>query len=62
VRRRIDAKISKYQPTAKDQEFMARRLEPFLGWDVGRYPLQHLLMEAYMQGIRDALEAKELRP
>lgn len=40
---------------------MVRRLLPFISPDVGVYPIEHLLMEAYMQGMRDTSDAIEHR-
>lgn len=49
------------QPTREMRFFMQGRLLPFISADVGRYSLEHLLMEAYMQGMRDTLQAMERR-
>ncbi len=43
------------QPLPDQAKFMADRIEPLLH-DCARYPLRHLLAEAYYQGFRDAVE------
>jgi hypothetical protein len=40
---------------------MRRRLAGLLH-DVGRYRLDHLLSEAYLQGMRDAVDAMTANP
>ncbi len=52
--KRSVASVSEVQPSADERAFMVRRLLPFISPDVGIYPIEHLLMEAYMQGLRDA--------
>ena len=54
---------SEYQPTGEYLEFIRRRTEPFLdSFSIGRRPLGVLLGEAYMQGLRDATEARDHLP
>ena len=50
------AGISKWQPTKEHRDFMQRRLEPLFSY-CEEYPVSHLMMEAYMQGLKDAGQA-----
>lgn len=43
--------------TPEEQDFLRRRTLPFIDRGGTRYSLEHLLQEAYLQGLRDAVEA-----
>ena len=47
------AGIAKWQPEKLHRDFMQRRLEPLFS-RCEEYPVSHLMMEAYMQGLKDA--------
>jgi len=47
--------------TQDQLDFLERRTIPFLNWSGIRKPISHLLQEAYLQGVRDAVEALEYR-
>jgi hypothetical protein len=54
---RYTASRAEVQPTRDQADFVERRVAPFLDrFGMGR-PLTVLLQEAYMQGMRDTLEA-----
>lgn len=48
--------------THEQAELVFRRAAPFAdSWGVQTRPLVHLLQEAYLQGMADAVEAMEIR-
>ncbi len=52
-----DLKLSQEQA-----DLVRRRVEPFADrWGVQTRPITHLLQEAYLQGMSDAVEAMEER-
>jgi len=42
--------------TQDQLDFLERRTTPFLNWSGIRKPISHLLQEAYLQGVRDAVD------
>lgn len=52
---------SEYQPTAEERKVIFGRIEGFIRDDGSRYALRHLLAEAYIQGMRDTLDAQKER-
>lgn len=42
--------------SSEERSLLSRRTKPFLN-NGTHYSLEHLLIEAYLQGIRDAVEA-----
>lgn len=58
---RYTAKLPKGRErfTAEQRDLLSRRTQPFLAKRGTGYPLDHLMQEAYLQGIRDAIQATE---
>lgn len=54
------AKHSDDQYTPDQRDFLHRRTIPFLRHGT-HFSLEHLLQETYLQGMRDAVEAMEIR-
>lgn len=52
---------SKYQPNAEERKVIFGRIECFIRDDGGRYAIRHLMAEAYLQGMRDTLDAQKER-
>ena len=50
----------KQQPTPEQASFVRRRIQGFLH-NAGSYTLEHLLSEAYRQGLADAVYAMSAR-
>jgi hypothetical protein len=51
---------SEVQPTSEQEHFILGRVRPFMQQGLDR-SLQSLLAEAYLQGLRDVLDAQEHR-